>query len=59
MTGEQCPNVVGPVWKLDGESWACALPAGHDGEHDALDGTTWARDVGHEGKHPQSEETPQ
>ncbi len=41
-----CTNVVGPVWKLDGESWACALPAGHDGWHDALDGTQWAPDVG-------------
>jgi len=42
---ERCQNVVGPVWKLDGESWACELPAGHDAEHEAGD-TWWAPDVG-------------
>lgn len=45
MTG-QCTNISGPVWKLDGESWACALPKGHDGWHDSLDGAQWAPDVG-------------
>jgi hypothetical protein len=40
-----CGNVIGPVWKLDGESWACELPEGHDGDHEA-DGTWWADEVG-------------
>lgn len=45
---EQCRNVVGPIWKLDGESWACVLPAGHEGDHDSGDGSQWAQGTGHD-----------
>jgi len=45
MTADRCQNVVGPVWKLGGESWACELPAGHEGWHRA-DRAEWAPNVG-------------
>lgn len=33
-----CGAVVGPVWKLDGESWICELPADQPHEwHEAGD----------------------
>jgi hypothetical protein len=35
----------GPMWKLDGDSWACKLPQGHDGDHSAEDGTWWPPEV--------------
>lgn len=40
-----CGKVVGPVWKLGGESWACSLPADHEGDHQADDGTWWVDEV--------------
>ncbi|GAA3957699.1 hypothetical protein GCM10023085_45250 [Actinomadura viridis] len=40
-----CGKVVGPVWKLGGESWACSLERGHDGDHKASDGTWWVDGV--------------
>jgi hypothetical protein len=43
---ELCGKVVGPVWKCGGESWACELPVGHDGDHEA-DGTWWVDSVCH------------
>jgi hypothetical protein len=39
---DRCRDVVGPVWKLDGESWICELPLGHDGDHAV--GDTWWTD---------------
>lgn len=38
----QCGAVVGPVWKLDGESWACQRPTSHADWHATADGTWWA-----------------
>ena len=34
-----CGATVGPVPKLDGERFICALATGHDGDHEAIDGT--------------------
>lgn len=39
-----CGKVIGPVWKLGGESWACSLPAHHAGDHYA-DGRWWVDSV--------------
>lgn len=40
-----CGHVVGPVWKLDGESWACQRREGHDGDHAADGGIWWVHEV--------------
>lgn len=34
-----CDARVGPVPKLDGEMFWCCLSAGHDGDHEDVDGT--------------------
>lgn len=42
--GEPCPPcgwIVGPIWKLDGETCICVLAAGHDGWHKCSCGGEW------------------
>ncbi|MFJ9387745.1 hypothetical protein ACIRON_02925 [Nocardioides sp. NPDC101246] len=40
-----CGATVGPVPKLDGETFACARPKGHEGDHEAKDGTWFVDSV--------------
>ena len=48
MSDELCLNAVGPVWKLDGETWICERPHGHEGDHAA--GDTWWTDAPEEAR---------
>ena len=48
-----CGHVVGPVWKLDGESWACERLPDHDGDHATADGTWWVHEVCRPERHPE------
>lgn len=41
-----CTAIVGPVWKLGGESWICQRAEGHDGDHATSDGCWWVPTVG-------------
>jgi hypothetical protein len=42
----ECRWWVGPVWKLDGETYVCVEPAGHAMPHRSSDGT-WFEECGH------------
>lgn len=37
-----CPDQVGPIWKLGGETCGCVLPAGHGTDHECSCGAWWA-----------------
>ena len=40
---DECLDSVGPVPKLDGATFVCTRPKGHDMPHEAPDGTWWER----------------
>ena len=37
----ECLDSIGPIPKLDGETFVCTKPKGHDMPHEAPDGTWW------------------